>query len=60
MKVKIFYHDSCKLFAQFENDINTWLDNNQNIEVISTNRTNSSYIILYQEMSVGNDADEVD
>lgn len=60
MKVKIFYHDSCKLFPRFENDINGWLSNNQNIEVVSTNRTDRSYIILYKEMDIGNDANEVD
>lgn len=60
MKAKLFYHSNCKPFSQFEKDINLWLNQNQNIEVVSTNRTDNSYIILYQEMSVGNDADEVD
>ena len=60
MRVKVFHHSSCKTNAQFETDINLWLMDHKNIEVISTDRTNNSYIILYKESDVGNDADEVD
>lgn len=60
MKVKIFYHDPSKIFAEFETSINIWLSDYSNIEVISTNRTSNSYTILYKERDVGNDSDEVD
>lgn len=60
MRVKIFYHDSCKLFAEFEATINIWLADNPNIEIISTDRTINSYTILYRIIEVGNDSDEVD
>ena len=60
MRVKIFYHSNCKPFIQFETDINLWLSDHQNIEIISTDRTSNSYTILYKESDAGNDADEVD
>lgn len=60
MKVKLFFHDSCKTFTNFEATINIWLADNPNIEVISTDRTSNSYIILYKTIEVGNDNDEVD
>lgn len=60
MKVKLFYQSSCTSFKQFENTINSWLDNNQNIEIVSTDRTGNSYIILYRELNIGSDSDEVD
>jgi hypothetical protein len=54
MKVKIFYHDSCKLCDQFQAEINLWLAENS-IEVISTNRTPNTYTILYKERKETNE-----
>jgi hypothetical protein len=54
MKVKIFYHDSCKLCDQFQSEINLWLAENS-IEVISTNRTPNTYTILYKERKETNE-----
>lgn len=51
----------------FENEtdaINDWLQHNPDIEIISTNSFANhdgwGYIILYEEIGVGNDADEID
>jgi hypothetical protein len=60
VRIKIFYHDSCKTFEQFQTDINLWLMEHEDIEIISADRIPGSYSILYKEMSVGNDSDEVD
>jgi hypothetical protein len=56
----MFYQVDCKSFEQFEIEINLWLEDHQNIDIISTNRTANSYIILYKESDVGNDSNEVD
>jgi hypothetical protein len=60
MKLKLFYQSSCTSFEEFECSINDWLNNHQNIEIVSTNRTGNSYTILYKELNIGSDSDEVD
>lgn len=50
MKAKMFYNANIKFL---EHDINTWLSQNSNIEIVSTNSFASvgalGYIILYRE-----------
>lgn len=60
MKVKLFYHDTCKTFSDFEAIINLWLVDNPNIQIFSTDRTSNSYMVLYETIEEGNDYDEVD
>lgn len=50
MKAKMFYSPNTKAL---EKDINTWLSQNSNIDIVSTNSFASvgalGYIILYRE-----------
>ena len=58
LKIKLFEGDWDEV------KINTWLEHNANITVVSTNSFANhggwGYIILYKESDVGNDFDEVD
>jgi hypothetical protein len=49
LKTKIFEYSSQK---RFEEEINNWLKENQNITVVSTNSFSNGwgYIILYKEI----------
>jgi hypothetical protein len=57
MKVKIFLLLNP---TSSEQHINRWLQDHQNIDVISVKVTDNQYIILYKEINKGSDADEVD
>lgn len=61
MRVKIFCRNTCKTSSEFEFDINAWLSQQPDIEIISTNVTHGgSYIILYKTKETQGVCDEVD
>lgn len=59
-KVQIFYKNPSNTFSEYQFDINVWLIQNSNIEIISTNVIGSAYIILYKEQESMDALNEVD
>lgn len=59
MKVKFFPIMSV---SSGEQSINNWLSKNTNIEIVSVNAMsyNNTLVIVYKELDIGSDSDEVD